>query len=402
MSEKDIYRNEWDANHNRHDISPRDEQDEWVFDTVKPATMAPTRHTSKRRKLARIPSTSSQECEALLQRLDLNAAPLGNAQDSPRPSPRPRRASSRQSSAATAFRVPSSSTPTARRVSSKQPLGVDLSFGNSPSTVRMFKRVPSGERRAALSSNPPMNSNSFHPNPQASTFRPSPPSSMHPADTDNAENTPPPSHHPVPVTKEALLGRRAYAKSLDPAFQEAHAQSAGWEQREAIARVAAAWATLDQVDPEGELLLLKSMIGRLQGDAKLAKELGIAFVNPATPAKSQTQTSLSGSTMTSTTRIRPKGSEDDNTPSTPTAASKKAPKLVMAVNNPHLKSHHRRRQSAFVVGGAGMEKDTGGRQGIDERNLPGYVQPGMEHAGVLADVLYGRWMEGLRGRWPGS
>jgi serine/threonine-protein kinase 24/25/MST4 len=406
----------------RTDISPRDEQDEWTFDTVKPATIAPTRHTSKRRKLARIPSTSSQDCEALMQRLDLNAAPLGNAQDSPHQATR--RASRRDSSAATAFRVPSSSTPTARRVSAqKQPLGVDLSFGNSPSTVRQFKRVPSGERRAALYSNPPdppNPSHSFHPNPQASTFRPSPPSSVDPADPSNAENTPPQaSTAPIPVTKEALLGRRAYAKSLDPAFQEAYANSGAPTQRSAIARVAQAWAALDQQDPEGELLLLKAMVGRLQSDSKLASALGVSFA-PSSPVKNvtpalSTQTSLSGSTMNGTTRVRRSiskiaqedESHEEPTPvSTPTRSSinvnsggspLKGPKLVMAQNNPHLKSHHRRRQSAFVVGHHGGEL---GMSGLDEKNLPGYSQPGMEHAGVLADVLYGRWMEGLKSRWP--
>ncbi|KAF2815620.1 Pkinase-domain-containing protein [Mytilinidion resinicola] len=399
-----------------HDISPRDEQDEWVFDTVKPATMAPARHTYKRRKLARIPSTSAQDCEALMQRLDLNTAPLGNAPDSPHL----RRPSSRKSSAATAFRVPSSSTPTARRVSAqqahKQPLGVDLSFGNSPSTVRMFKRVPSGERRAALSSNPPVNS--FHPNPQASTFRPSPPSSMHPEE--NSENTPPPSDGPpIAVTKEALLGRRAYGKCLDPAFQEAYAQSGAPPQREAIARVAQAWSDLDQTDPEGELLLLKSMIGRLQADSKLASSLGISFA-PSSPVKNPalaTQSSFSGSTvngsvstMSGTTRIRQsKLVDEDVMPvSTPTrtpistGSPAKGPKLVMAQNNPHLKSHHRRRQSAFVGSGPtglGLDREYSAA-GLDEKSLPGNVQPGMEHAGMLADVLYGRWMEGLRSRWP--
>ncbi|OCL08069.1 serine/threonine-protein kinase 3, partial [Glonium stellatum] len=259
-----------------HDISPRNDQDEWVFDTVKPTTIAPTRHNSKRRKLARIPSSDTGSCESLMQRLDLNATPLGEVTQSPRQTPR-RQSSQRKSSAATAIRVPSSSTPTARRVSNqqpqqKQPLGVDLSFGNSPSTVRQFKRVSSAERRAALYSNPPVHS--FYPNPQAPTFRPSPPNSTHPADT-NQENIPPSEHPRTPITKEALLGRRAYSKVLDPAFQESHAQSGSQTQREALARVAQAWATLDRVDPEGEFLVLKSIIDRIQCDSKLAAALGV-------------------------------------------------------------------------------------------------------------------------------
>jgi len=71
-------------------------------------------------------------------------------------------------------------------------------------------------------------------------------------------------------------------------------------------------------------------------------------------------------------------------------------RLVLAKNNPHLKSH-KRRQSAIVETSFTKVK---GEEVIDERRLPGYVQPGMEQAGGLAEVLYGRWMEGLRGRWP--
>ena len=35
-----------------------------------------------------------------------------------------------------------------------------------------------------------------------------------------------------------------------------------------------------------------------------------------------------------------------------------------------------------------------------EEKMPGKVEPGMEHVGMLADVLYGRWTDGLRSRWP--
>lgn len=33
--------------------------------------------------------------------------------------------------------------------------------------------------------------------------------------------------------------------------------------------------------------------------------------------------------------------------------------------------------------------------------LPGQMIPGMEHTKQLADVLYGKWAEGLMVRWPG-
>ncbi|KAF2734312.1 Pkinase-domain-containing protein [Polyplosphaeria fusca] len=405
------------------DLSPRTEEDEWVFDTVKPKTVAQPRHTVKRRKMARIPSTDAAAVASMMQRMDLNAAPLGSVTNSPVQETR-RRPSSRKSSSATAIRVPSGATPTARRVSNiqKQPLGVDLSFGNSPSTVRHFKRVSSGERRAALCSNPP--ANSFHPNPQARTFRPSPPNSAHPLEEEsNNENEPPAQSPPMPITKDALLGRRAYRKVVDSVFQEAYADCGSPHQRDAMGRVAQAWAQLDQADPHGEFLLLKAMVDRLQGDSQLASALGIAVSPAPTPAKHNTktsETSLGGTTIhgTSTTRIRSSTTSTSTTSvsrsssnissietpvstpsSTPmsTASPAKGPKLVLAQNNPHLKSH-RRRQSAFVVGEKlhGLDASVG----LDEKKFPGHVDKGMEQQGLLADILYGQWMQGLKSRWP--
>lgn len=378
--------------------------------------------------MARIPSSDANSCASMMQHLDLNAGPLGNVTDSPLPERR--RASSRKSSAGTAIRVSSGSTPTARRISNvpKQPLGLDLTFGNSPSTVRHFKRVSSGERRAALTSNPPPPSNSFHPNPQARTFRPSPPNSAHPLDMEvNNENQPPaPVYPPMPVTKDALYGRRAYGKVLDSVFQEAYADCASPHQREALGRVHQAWAHLDQIDPQGEFLLLKAMMDRLQGDSKLASALGVTVSPAPTPKQHNTktsETSLSGTTIhgTSTTRIRSnttnaasslsKQSADYSatptqtpfqtpieTPTGTTSASPiKGPKLVLAQNNPHLKSH-RRRQSAFVGGEKAFGLDAYG--GLDEKKLPGHVEKGMEQQGLLADILYGQWMQGLKSRWP--
>ncbi|KAK7188913.1 Serine/threonine-protein kinase svkA 1 [Paraphaeosphaeria sporulosa] len=412
------------------DLSPKDEEDEWNFTVQHPKTVriSATPHTARRRKPTRMPSGEMNACAATMQRMDLNAAPLGNITDSPLPERR--RPSSRMSSTGTAFRVPSGQTPTTRRIAnvSKQPLGVDLSFGNSPSTVRHFKRVSSGERRAALASNPIDTANSFHPNPHAKTFRPSPPNSAHPLDIHD-ENTPPPTdYQPVAITKDALYGRRAYGKALDSVFEEAHADSASPQQREAISRVHQAWAHLDQVDPEGEFLLLKAMVDRLQGDSKLASALGIAMSPAPTPGTKQhntksSESSLAGTTVhgNGTTRIRANTSStvftkpspvtdyaspiQAQTPflspvGTPTSTSSgspvKGPKLVLAQNNPHLKSH-RRRQSAFVGGEKlfGLDGDE-----LSEKKLPGHVEPGMEQQGLLADILYGQWMQGLKSRWP--
>ncbi|KAH9882298.1 hypothetical protein J1614_000534 [Plenodomus biglobosus] len=413
------------------EITPPTEDDDWVFDTVKARTVNTTRQTTKRRKVARIPSSGHDSVSNMMQELDLDAAPLGEVTDSPLPA---RQTYSRRVSQGTAFRVSSGNTPTARRVSNipKQPLGVDLNFGNSPSTVRHFKRVPSGERRAALRSNPPgtptdSRNQSFHPNPHAPTFRPSPSKSGPPLDVNNENAPPTPEYEPMPVTKDALYGRRAYSKVLDAVFQEAHADTASPQQRDAIGRVAQAWEHLDEVDPHGEFMLLKAMVDRLKNDSKLASALGIEVTSLPSPTKHNTQnsdTSLGGTTVgTNTTRrVRSstttassassdKSSEEyDHTPKsrafqtpsvTPsgiTASPLKGTKLVMARNNPHLKSH-RRRQSAYAVGEK-TERPDSAYGAFDEKKLPGYVEPGMEQQGLLADILYGQWTQGLRTRWP--
>ena len=68
-------------------------------------------------------------------------------------------------------------------------------------------------------------------------------------------------------------------------------------------------------------------------------------------------------------------------PSTP-----QKPKLVLAQNNPHLRSHRRRQSSVLSIHEDGLDAVM--------------AQPGMEHTRQLADVLYNKWADGLRNRWP--
>jgi serine/threonine-protein kinase 24/25/MST4 len=171
-------------------------------------------------------------------------------------------------------------------------------------------------------------------------------------------------------------------------------------------------------------MLLKAMVDRLKNDSKLASALGIEVSPMRSPQKHNTktsETSLSGTTVhgTSTTRIRSNtatrmrmniaqtaeqctpSSTPFQTPSgTPMSTESGSPlkgtKLILAQNNPHLKSH-RRRQSAFVVGEKAYGHDV--PTALEEKKLPGYVERGMEQQGLLADILYGQWMQGLRSRW---
>ena len=99
-----------------------------------------------------------------------------------------------------------------------------------------------------------------------------------------------------------------------------------------------------------------------------------------------------------------------STPTKQTQAQSPA-RLVIASGNPHLKSHRRRQGSVAVSAGGGSPAKAGPNGGARERvdaekaalqaKYPGReARPGMEHVKQLSDVLYGRWVDGLRLRWP--
>lgn len=311
---------------------PKADPDAWVFDTVKAPTLAARNNTSKRRKLSVIHALSSatdihSDPEEAMSKLDLKDSPLDFS--SPQPLTVKKGTVRRQAS------IVQPVTPTKpRQVSAqKQPLQPDMSFGNTGSTVRLFRRV-SDNSTAPLAAADGQNT----------------------APTRD-ENRPPLAET---VTKEALLGRRLNSKVMDNAFQEMHAQTGNQAKREALSRLADAWSALDAVDPEGEYQFLKLVIEKVQQDAKLT-----SYILPS------------------------KGTTKDGTPQ---GTPQRSPtKLVMAQNNPHLKSH-RRRQSSFMPEAEPFKEKL--------HNLPGQAIPGMEHTKQLTDVIYGRWSDGLRSRWP--
>ena len=208
--------------------------DDWVFDTVKASTVIQPQLTQKRSektKKERIVSQSSvfdettEPPEEMMSRLTINKS--SNPMRSPPQTVRHMTMKRRSSAAGAA-------SPAKRRASAqKKPLAPSTSFGNSPSAAKPFRRI---------------NSNPHDIYDDSSDFS-------------NNEN-----HKPTPdvVSKEALLGRRAYSKAIDHAFQETYAQTANQTKREAIANVAQAWDGLNKRDPDGEYLLLKLIIEKVQ------------------------------------------------------------------------------------------------------------------------------------------
>ncbi|KAI9846352.1 MAG: hypothetical protein M1837_004205 [Sclerophora amabilis] len=339
-------------------ISPRGEQEGWDFETVKAPAVNVTIQTQKRRKVSQPSLNTLARTEDAFRQLDLNAGghlplhqPAQSVPSGPAPLPTPpestpadqapllpppqsvpaqtvRKAGARRRSS-----VNRSAVQSRKPSNQKQPLGPDMSFGNGASTVRQFQRV---------SDNSPTIS------PEASV-------------AERDEN-----RHPMadPMTKEALLGRRAYSKIVDSAFQETFAQTGSQPKRQAIARVAEAWSALDAVDPEGEHQLLKLIIQKAQSDPKLSSLLNL---------------------------------------STSTATSPQKPKLILSPRNPHLESHRQRQSSSFQILNNGQEPEEAWSSSDPDpfsNLLPGQTLPGMEHTRQLADVLYGRWADGLKSRWP--
>lgn len=322
-----------------------------------------------------------------------------------------------------------------------------MSFGNSPSTVRQFRRVSSGGpvSYGQLEQDSRSTPGSKVSSSQASTL------------VGQDENTPPhcgpetpsglgeqaPKLAPIPITpialtKESLMGRRAYSKAVEASFTSQLSHTAEPSHREALARLSTAWTVLDRVDPEGEFLLLKAIVDRVKAEPKLAAALGLhpppsCRLGPAPPSALPSATpTLAEATaefVAPERRVQGRrGGGDDaagaeggevparkkkqqwaqeegegggQEPEQPDDAgfdtSPSKPRLVLAQNNPHLKSH-RRRQSA-IVGAVDMRRLDDERRATEEKRLPGFVPPGMEQTAGVADALYNGWLEGLKARW---
>ncbi|PKS10812.1 hypothetical protein jhhlp_002569 [Lomentospora prolificans] len=380
-------RQTWDAGQNRKShpifyqetlqtISPKDEADEWTFDTVK--SVAPKRPTVIR---SRKPS-SIFATEDAMRKLDLEDGPLRPStpvgtvrRTTVRRQPSIMTVNESYSSSGSMRRQPSSvytqsQSGSVRRITSsaqktpgnpsprisvaKRPLQPDMSFGNSGSTMRLFRRVPSDGSTSGQVGNTD--------SPDGTVFN---------------ENRPP--HQPAPVeasSKEALLGRRLFAKAVDPTLTELHAQTSAMAKREALAKLSDAFSLLDAVDPEGAYHLLQNLVGAISQDSRLNN----AFLS---------QSAVKGASSNT-----PQGTVIIKSASTP-APPNSPTKLVLSQANPHLRSHRRRQTEATPE-----PSDRDEKSALEAKYPGNEPQPGMEHCRQLSDVLYGRWLDGLRIRWP--
>lgn len=561
-------------------LSANQNDDDWVFETIKAVPTIAAVQTQKRRKVDRRSSVDvrgddeSNTKTTNGQDLDPNSAKL-TMRKIPKQTER-RDTTDSQSMGRRTVR---------KRISSaqaRQPLGVNMSFGNSPSTVRQFRRVsPSSNVTNGESTSDPARENEHEnkdPDTTGSVVRtPSKAGKLGPLSfvgqnivlnpeskserrdgddgssrlsgkesrlgTDNSrlsdesltssrftQDTRPSSiASTVPLTepKEATLGRRLYSTAIGISCQDVLNETADETKREAVARLAEAFSDLESVDPDGVYHVMAAIVAKMKQDSTLREALLLpqledqqvghtslsasastmqssqnagdlqSVTQPDTnlrllpqlqsqsqpAAPTSTSTSIPASTSTSATDSasapfsQPTSANASRqvTPSTSTATSTSSPrtpnspmsgglqqingaKLVLAQNNPHLKSHRRRQSAQASVGsvksressraftnsnnnglangggsplkkginspanvgsprgtgrmrpnvkvaGAGSDlfddgDGIGENKDVDMMTMMDGLVGGLDHTRQLADVLFERWCEGLRVRWP--
>ncbi|CAN8095918.1 unnamed protein product [Discula destructiva] len=282
----------------------------------------------------------------------------------------------------------------------RQPLQVDMSYGNTGTDARLFRRVASDDSGTGSAGT-------------SSTSR------SGESRGSNAENHDPSRRKPAFEygSKEAVLGHRLYTRAIEPTLAEVHAQTSGARKREALAKLSDAFALLDTVDPEGAHQLMQSMVtamakdrklgpAYLQGkDARAAPPEGFTYGTVINMNKAHQQTSAPNSPA----RLNGNGNNNNNNNNNNNHNNNNG------VNNPQLRSHRKRRESlAPDSAGRPVTPSTPSRTDrSDERKLrdlekaalearfPGReAAPGMEHCKQLSEQLYNRWVGNLQARWP--
>jgi serine/threonine-protein kinase 24/25/MST4 len=473
---------------------PSANEDDWVFDTIKPAPVAQVRedtpspqYQTQKRQSKRRKVKIDEDAVAMMENLSLSTQTPQRVD--------PDRELSSTMRNVTAVRSPPEQSPSVRRVSqkrelsgqykAKQPLGVNMSFGNSPSTVRQFRRVspnannentdplvvPSSPTKAPSHSR----SQSYQPRSQNSTTStassmPPPPtptkfSSISSANLDPVVkkslasfiNSPIKSPYVPTVTKESRLGSQLYTSAIGITCQEVLNQTGDNEKRNAVSKLAEAWSDLELADPEGVYHIMMGMVQKMSQDRELAILMPMRTrlestrisqastlneqpqILPRTPTHSRSPSksprkgptlitpSAAHSLMSTPTKdislnlssrpdlgLKQRNTSTSTSPSKDLRRTPSAAKLVLANNNPHLKSH-KRQQSAILSHPSSAAQSRAGSRDASiaedpmspkrsakdalERLMPGASE--LEHVRRLEENLFGRWCGGLRERWGG-
>lgn len=373
-------------------LSTNDNTEEWTFDTVRsvaqppPPTPPPKKANSKNR------DSSIFSADEAMRKLDLNEGPL--QMSSPAPST-VRRGTVRHHATGrrrqdSVFHVDPDGSPRSS-VAGRRPLQPDMSFGNTGSTQRLFRRVASDD------------SDSSHPSASSRT-----------SDGSNAENRDPESKASRELSsKEAVLGHRLYTKAMEPALAELHAQTSALQKREALAKLSEALALLDSVDPEGTYHLMQGVVSAVAHD----KKLGQAFLKGSGSSSSGVGSPVSAADLKTVPEGYTHGTVINMNKRDGASAPGSPAKLLFANGGrkrrgsaaPSNASSDAPSSASPAKGANGPDRpDSRQKQLSDlekaalEARFPGReAQPGMEHCRQLSELLYGRWVRNLQGRWPG-
>lgn len=377
-------------------LSSNDNTEEWTFDTVRsvahPPPPPPKKANSKNR------DSSIFSADEAMRKLDLNEGPL--QMSSPAPST-VRRGTVRHHATGrrrqeSVFHVDPDGSPRSS-VAGRRPLQPDMSFGNTGSTQRLFRRVASDD------------SDSSHPSATSSR-----------SDGSNAENRDP---EPRPgrdlSSKEAVLGHRLYSRAMEPALAELHAQTSALQKREALAKLSEALALLDSVDPEGTYHLMQGVVSAIAHDKKLGQAFlkgsggGATGGSPAADPKMVPEGYTHGTVINMNKR--------ESAPGSPAKLLFSAANGNNGNNSPAQARANRKRRGSAAPSNSSEAASTSPAKAdrADEKQqqqqqlgdlekaalearFPGReAQPGMEHCRQLSELLYGRWVRNLQGRWPG-
>lgn len=382
-------------------FSSKDTTEEWTFDTVKTMPPPPPKGVHQKRP------SSSLSTEQAMRKLDLKDGPL-------QMSPASNNGNGTTNTTGTMRRIPTNQRPgvsnerrgsladvngSPKSTTSRKPLQTDTSFGNTGSSARPFRRVPSADSEESGGSNGSQKSSES-----------------------NAENRDPAARRITSqesassATKEAQLGHRLYTKAFEPTLAELHAQTSGTKKREALAQLSDAFGLLDSVDPEGAYHLMQNLMIAMTKDRKL----GPTFVskNPQQTSSDKAPEGYTYGTVINMNRVGP-------TPQSSVPSSPATKHSALGPANPHMQSYRRRRESQLsdlpqtptkngLGGGAG---GGGAAAAAAARNHEKYLreletaalqarfpgkeaQPGMDHYKQLSEQLYDRWVGNLQTRWP--
>lgn len=158
----------------------------------------------------------------------------------------------------------------------------------------------------------------------------------------------------------------------------------------ATSNLAEAWSQLDAIDPESGYELLRAMMERFQQHQPKSQPEAQAQNQPIRQLASSRPFQKSPAAEAAAKMITPKPSLSSETL---TAASSSpppepTPKVITRTKRASSNvAHKKKRRSSRQSSDFGDE--------VDDDNYLGSTPAGNQ----LADVLYGRWVEGLKGRW---